>query len=115
MTANRRFFLKAVGMLDKYFQDRRLKDDFSCDRVADALIELFKSRPPHMRSIYEFSEAVGSALFFQDQGAGFCGVEEISESCKGAEPYQVAFLAGWSIGFDAGRKHAGDEHDESVA
>jgi hypothetical protein len=112
MTARRKAFLMAFEDLQKYFDDDGFvkQDDFSSDDIADSIMELFNKLPKRLRNINASAGLFGSALYVLQTVADLREVDTCSDNCRGAMPFEAAFFAGWSLGFDAASE---DEKDET--
>lgn len=111
LTTKRKAFLAAVEKLAKYFdEDGVVKDEeFDADQIADSIMGLFNKLPKSLRNINASAALFGSALYVLQTPDILREVESCSETCKGAAPFEAAFFAGWSLGFESGRKDAQDE------
>jgi hypothetical protein len=106
LTAKRKAFLDMVQKLDKYFDDEGIfkEDEFYTDDLADSIADIFGTLPKTLRNINASAPLFGSALWVLQIPKDLREVETCSETCKGADPFEAAFFAGWSLGFDAGKE-----------
>ena len=111
LTTKRKAFLAAVEKLAKYFdEDGVVRDEkFDADQIADSIMGLFNKLPKSLRNMDNSAALFGSAFYVLQMPEILREVESCSETCKGAAPFEAAFFAGWSLGFDAGREDAQDE------
>lgn len=117
LTAKRKAFLDMVKKLSKYFDEDGLfkQDEFDTDDLAESIVDLFGKLPTRISSVLESSTLFGAALYVLQMPQLVRDVDSCSEKCLGAAPFDAAFCAGWSIGFDAGKKVAEEECDEGAA
>lgn len=111
LTTKRKAFLAAVEKLAKYFDEVGVVklEEFDADQIADSIMGLFNKLPKSIRNINDSAALFGSALYVLQMPENLREVESCSETCNGAAPFEAAFFAGWSLGFDAGHKDAEDE------
>lgn len=111
LTGKRKVFLKAVKDLEKYFDEHGLvRDKFDSDQLADAIASLYNKAPKTIAcDLNTFASIFGSALYALSQIADERCVDDYSETCNGAQAFEAAFFAGFSLGLEAGREDAEDE------
>jgi hypothetical protein len=106
LTSKRKLFLNAIKALEKCFDDNGLVKDGDSDVLADELLLLIDKCPKSLSHINSFAPVLGSALYVLQHAKSFREPETCSETCMAATPFEAAFFAGWSIGFEQGRDDA---------
>ena len=111
LTAKRKAFLDALSVLCEHFDDDGfVKSDSDSHQIADLIVELFdKWKKPAKLDLCTFATVCGSALWLLNQTKSERNIDDCSETCVGAEIFEAAFFAGWSIAFESALKSSADK------